>query len=118
MIPKEPITIKVILHPNATNRAAIRGGATTDPIEAPALNKPCAIALSFIGNHSALLFTAPGQLPASEIPRVLLKKARENKPLTVECKKEDIPQTPILITYPILVPTLSKSLPENSCPKA
>ena len=57
----------MIRHPNATNKAAISGGATTEPIEAPALNNPCAMARSLIGNHSALLFTAPGQFPASEI---------------------------------------------------
>ena len=62
---------------------AINGGAITDPIDAPALNKPWAMARSLIGNHSALLLTPPGQLPASDNPNVLLKKAIENKPLTV-----------------------------------
>ena len=36
------------------------------------------MARSLIGNHSALLLTPPGQLPASDNPNVLLKKAIEN----------------------------------------
>ena len=38
-----------------------------------ALKIPCAIARSLIGNHSPLLFTAPGQFPASPIPSNPLK---------------------------------------------
>ena len=56
------------------------------------------MARSLIGNHSALLLTPPGQLPASERPNVLLKKVSPTRPRTVECKKEDKPHTPILIT--------------------
>ena len=44
------------------------GIAIIPPTAAPELNKPWANALSFVGNHSALAFAAPGQLPASAIP--------------------------------------------------
>lgn len=44
------------------------GAATTLPIEAPELKIPCANALCFAGNHSPLLFTAPGHNPASPRP--------------------------------------------------
>ena len=73
--------MNVTLHPKATNSAPIINGAITEPTDAPALNSPCAIALSFIGNHSALLLTAPGQLPASEMPSVARKKPNESAPL-------------------------------------
>ena len=44
-------------------------------MDAPALKIPWAIARSFTGNHSPLLFTAPGQFPASPTP---------NNPLNID----------------------------------
>ena len=40
MIPNDPTIIKVIFQPKAAHKVAIKGGAITDPIEAPALNIP------------------------------------------------------------------------------
>ena len=37
------------------------GAAITEPRDAPAPKIPWAMARSFAGNHSALLFVAPGQ---------------------------------------------------------
>ena len=37
-------------------------------MDAPELKIPCANALCFTGNHSPLLFTAPGHNPASPRP--------------------------------------------------
>ena len=51
------------------------------PIAAPELNIPCAKALSLYGNHSALLLVAPGQLPASAIPKIDLNIAKPHTPL-------------------------------------
>ena len=50
-------------------------------IEAPELNKPCAKALSLVGNHSAFAFAAPGQFPASAIPSIDLNIEKLIMPL-------------------------------------
>src|SRR5690606_10424345 len=71
--PKPAMMKKVIRHPKERKSRAMMGAATTEPIEDPAPKIPCAIALSFAGNHSALLLVAPGQLPASLKPRKNLK---------------------------------------------
>src|SRR5687767_7168718 len=76
-IPNTAMPAKVALHPNARYNPAINGAATTEPNEAPAPKMPCAIALSLAGNHSALLFVAPGQFPASLIPSIALKILNE-----------------------------------------
>ncbi|MNE71766.1 hypothetical protein D3C80_1676660 [compost metagenome] len=78
--PKAAISIKVIFHPNAIYNKAMIGADITEPKEAPAPKIPCAIALSFAGNHSALLFVAPGQLPASEKPSRNLKILKDIRP--------------------------------------
>ncbi|MNE72737.1 hypothetical protein D3C80_1687040 [compost metagenome] len=62
----------------------MKSGAITFPMEAPALKIPCAMARSFSGNHSALLFTAPGQFPASEIPSVTRTNVNDITPLTAK----------------------------------
>ncbi len=49
---------------------AINGIETIPPMAAPELKIPWARARSLVGNHSALLLAAPGQLPASATPRM------------------------------------------------
>jgi hypothetical protein len=46
------------------------------PIFEPELKMPVARARSFFGNHSAMVFTAPGKLPAS--PKAREKRATPN----------------------------------------
>ena len=46
------------------------------PMAAPELKRPCANARSFDGNHSAFPFAAPGQFPASAIPKIERKIAK------------------------------------------
>jgi len=50
-------------------------------MDAPALKIPCAMARSLTGNHSPLLFTAPGQFPASPKPNKTLKTDNDTMPL-------------------------------------
>ena len=73
--------IKVNRQPYAPKSSAIVGAAIIEPIPAPALKIPCARARSLTGNHSALFFTAPGQLPASATPNSPLNIPREAAPL-------------------------------------
>ena len=49
--------------------AATNTGAVIAPKLDPALNKPLAKALSFLGNHSTTDFTAAGKLAACPIPK-------------------------------------------------
>src|SRR5882724_110152 len=97
---------------------AINGAATTEPNEAPAPNMPCAIALSFAGNHSALLFVAPGQLPASLTPRNDRKILNEVIDLATACNAIEMLQAEIETTIPNLVPMASIILPVTVCPLA
>ena len=56
------------------------GYATIPPTAAPELNMPWAKARSFVGNHSALALAAPGQLPASAIPKMDLNIEKLSNP--------------------------------------
>src|SRR5213075_954599 len=85
---------------------------------APAPNIPWAIALSFGGNHSALLFVAPGQLPASLMPKKDLNILNDPIDLAIACKAMDILQAEMETTMPILVPIASINLPVTLCPIA
>ena len=57
--------------------------AIIPPIAAPELKIPCAKARSLVGNQSALLLAAPGQLPASATPKI----ARKILKLSAPCAK-------------------------------
>ena len=57
------------------------------PIAAPELNIPCAKARSFVGNHSAFPFAAPGQFPASATPSMDLNMAKLKNPLAKRVKQ-------------------------------
>src|SRR5680860_716759 len=98
--PNAPIIIYVVLHPNWTYKNAIKTGAITLPNEAPALNMPWAIARCFTGNHSPLLLTAPGQLPASPNPKSALKMVSENNPRAKACNTDATDQTRIETVKP------------------
>ena len=92
--------------------------AIIPPIAAPELNNPCAKARSCAGNHSALPFAAPGQLPASARPRIDLKIANVQAPLAKACKAVATDQTPMEMANPIRVPIQSKIFPNNAWPPA
>src|SRR5687767_15593813 len=85
IIPKTAMPANVALQPNAIYKPAINGAATTEPREAPAPKIPCAIARSLAGNHSALLFVAPGQLPASLTPSMARNKLKLVSDLATAC---------------------------------
>ena len=78
---------------------------------APAPNIPCAIALSFEGNHSALLFVAPGQLPASLMPSIERNMLKEVRDLAIACNDIEILQAMIDTVIPSLVPIASINFP-------
>ena len=96
----------------------MRGIDIIPPIAAPELKIPWANALSFDGNHSALPLVAPGQLPASAIPRIDLNIAKLTIPLPKAWRAVAIDQRPIERAKPILVPTQSNIFPKIACPKA
>ena len=70
------------------------------------------MALSLIGNHSALDFVVPGQGPASPNPSAIRKNASCFNPVTTEVSVIAPPQIRAEIPNPFLVPTLSYKAPE------
>lgn len=93
------------------DKVAISGIDIIPPIAAPELKIPCASALSFVGNHSAFPFVAPGQLPASAIPKIDRNIPKLKTPAAKACKAVATDQTPIDNTKPNLVPIQSNILP-------
>ena len=110
--PTSPTQIKMDCQERKIASTPIIGYATIPPIAAPELKIPCAKALSFVGNHSAFAFAAPGQFPASAIPKIYLNIEK----LIIPCAKAWIivanDHTPIDIANPIRVPIQSKILPK------
>ena len=84
------------------------------PIDAAAPKSPCAKALSFCGNHSALLFVVPGQGPASPSPSIILKAVSENLPVENAASASANPHISTLPKNPLRQPTLSYNLPDTS----
>ena len=90
----------------------IIGKAMIPPIAAPELKIPWASARSLVGNHSALPLVAPGQLPASAIPKIDLKILKLSMPCAKAWAIVARDHTPIERTKPIRVPIQSKILPK------
>src|ERR1700729_3414716 len=85
MKPKAPTMRKEILHPTrGSRRRPTSRGAMTAPMEAPPLKIAIPMARSFCGNHSAITFAAPGQLPASPRPRKKEQEEKLEKPVMAE----------------------------------
>ena len=59
-------------------------GATIAPVVEPELKIPVAKARAFLGNHSAMVFTAEGKLPASPNPRMARTALNPRTLLTIE----------------------------------
>ncbi len=74
------MTINAHCQPNATDMPDTITGDIIAPTVEPELNSPVAKALSFLGNHSATLFTAAGKLADSPNPRA---KRADTKPITL-----------------------------------
>ena len=62
-------------------------GATTAPILLPELKIPVAKARSFLGNHSAVAFTAEGKLADSPIPNIKRAKPKPKAPRAAAWKQ-------------------------------
>ena len=77
-------------------------GAMIEPKDAAAPNNPCANALSFCGNHSALLFVVPGHGPASPSPSIILNAVSEKMPLDNAVKASAAPQRSTDMKNPFL----------------
>ena len=84
----------------------------------PELNSPIAKARSFLGNHSATVFTEAGKFADSPKPNAARANAKLLKPLAIACKMAAILHTKTAQKYPIRVPNLSKKRPVNSNPIA
>ena len=71
-----------------------------------------------MGNHSALLLVAPGQLPASPNARVKRIAASVAKLRVTACSMMETDQTTMASTKPSRVPIMSKILPNSAWPMA
>ena len=91
------------------------GGATTAPMVAPLLNTAMAKARSRTGNHSATALAAPGQFPASPIPRRNRKAPSCVTLRAAACSIEATVQMPTNSMKPARVPTRSSTFPETVC---
>src|SRR5690606_11873266 len=111
IIPKEPIRTNIAFQPKARYNKTIIGAEITDPKLAPAPKIPWAIARSLGGNHSALLFVAPGQLPASKNPRKSRKMLKLMIDLANACNAMDKLQPSMEMVIPKRVPIASIILP-------
>ena len=116
--PIAPTIIKTICQLKCSVKKAIIGNAMIPPMAAPELNRPCASARSLVGNHSALPFVAPGQLPASAIPKMPRNMLKLTTPLAKAWAMVARDQTPMERTKPTRVPTQSKIFPKMAWPNA
>ena len=73
----------------------MRGGAITEPSAEPLLKIPDAVERSCGGNHSAVSFTAAGQLPASPMPRRKRSAPNCNGVRANACRTAAVVQTAI-----------------------
>src|SRR5437762_14241376 len=107
MKPSDPVTMKVVCQPKLNWSHTIKGGDTIDPIAAPLLKIASPSARCFTGNHSATVFAAPGQLPASPNPRIKRNRLKLASPRANEWAIAAIDHTKIEIEKPRRVPTRS-----------
>ena len=94
------------------------GAETIAPIDAPALNTPCANARSRAGNHSALALTAPGHAPASLMPSIARTRLKESIEWVIACRAMEIDHTLIDRAKPRRVPIMSNRRPNRNWPAA
>jgi hypothetical protein len=94
-------------HPQREASQAMRGGDNAPPTAAPVLKIPMPSARSRGGNHSAIDFAAPGQLPASPKPSTNRQNAKLVMLRAAACATAAIDQTTIEIVNPRRVPTRS-----------
>src|SRR5690349_7082433 len=105
--PKQPVMTNAHCQPHALTMNGTVKGAVMAPMFVPELKIPVAKALSFLGNHSATVFTAAGKFPASLNPRT---ERAVIKPVTVRtkaCPTDARLQVINARAYPVLVPILS-----------
>src|SRR5450759_426995 len=95
MKPREPVMINAHRHPSVRVIPVTITGAVIAPIVDPELKSPVAKALSFLGNHSATLFTAAGKLADSPNPRAKRAVAKQPTPLAAACAMPEILHTTI-----------------------
>src|SRR5205085_11732134 len=107
MKPSAPVAINVVRQPYARLSQTISGGATIDPIAAPLLKIAMPKARSRIGNHSATVFAAPGQFPASPNPNTNRNALRLARPRANAWAIAATDQSTIEQTKPNFVPTRS-----------
>jgi len=98
--------------------SGIKRGAITDPTLAPPLKRPVASALSFFGNHSAIVFILAGKFPASLNPSPSRAKANPNQLRAAAWNMLAILHNPTASAKPQRVPILSITYPTNRVPAA
>ena len=99
--------------PQVVASQAMKGGDRAPPTAAPVLKMPMASARSRTGNHSAIAFAAPGQLPASPNPSTKRQEAKLATERAAAWAAAAMDQTTIEIVKPIRVPTASNRRPES-----
>ena len=106
--------MKVGRQPQMVASQAISGGDSAPPTAAPVLKMPMPRARSRAGNHSAIAFAAPGQLPASPKPSTKRKKPKLAALPAAACAAAAIDQTTIEIVKPMRVRRRRRAGPRPS----
>src|SRR5688572_28378680 len=114
----EPVMINAHFHPQATVIYGTVNGASTAPIFVPELKIRVAKARSFLGNHSATVFMAAGKFADAVTPNALRATIKPRVLLTSAWPTAAKLQKKVARKYPIFVPTLSMTRPENTIPNA
>src|SRR5580704_121930 len=83
--PSNPVNRKAHCQPILKAIHGTARGATVAPTFVPELKMPVARARSFLGNHSATVFTAAGKFPDSPRPSANLAVAKPDTVLTSAC---------------------------------
>src|SRR6266404_7894733 len=114
--PSSPGITNAARHPHRKYTGNITKGAIAPPIDEPLSYSAAANPRSRFGNHSETALLAPGQLADSPAPSRNRNRAKVERPLASEVKRETIEYHVTLMVRPRRVPTRSMSRPHTVCP--
>src|ERR1700674_145920 len=114
--PSIPGMTKAMRQPQRKYTGRIRKGAIAPPTDEPLSYSAAASPRSRFGNHSETALLAPGQLADSPAPSRKRNRAKLERPLASEVKRETIEYHVTLMVRPRRVPTRSISRPHTVCP--
>src|SRR2546427_11159002 len=114
--PSSPGITNATRHPHRKYTGNIRKGAMAPPTDEPLSYTAAASPRSRFGNHSETALLAPGQLADSPAPSRKRNRAKLERLLASEVKRETIEYHITLMVRPRRVPTRSISRPHTVCP--